>query len=538
MAPVARLTGVSKRFGTVQALDGVDLDLLPGEVHGLLGENGAGKSTLALILAGLLRADEGVIQLGEGVAAKPRMVHQHFSLVPRFTGLENIALFNRGAETALGKGVTGYKKLAQKRARELGLEVNLTVPVERLGVGERQRIEILKALLSDTRVLILDEPTAVLTPAETESLFAVLTKVAHAGTGILLIAHKLDEVLKAADRVTVLRRGQKVLAGANAKMTARELAAAMIGGREGAVGERRAVRDSTEAGGQTTGVSPLLRTHKDVKRSSQTGQLGQVVASLSGVSVVKKGHSLLRDVTLTVRRGEIVGVAGVAGNGQHELAALLASVTRPTAGSIQLPDEVGWLPADRVGEGLAGEFTATENVALALHRNPNYRKGPWLDWKAIRTRTKKLISELEVVTPGASTKVGVLSGGNQQRLLAGRELLRSADLLVAESPTRGLDVKAAHNLAARLLALARVGTPDQPPPGIVLISTDLDEIISLADRIVVMVRGRVIPVDPDVRSPATLGELMLSAPPGEPKPASPTAELDDPPLNPPRASER
>ena len=508
----AKLQDITRRFGPVTALERVRFDLLPGEIHGLLGENGAGKTTLARVLGGLLAPDAGRVEIGghavtlssarDARAMGVAMVHQHFSLVPRFTGFENVALFNGEAWTGRGTAARGYRARVEARAAELKLDVELDAPVAGLGVGERQRIEILKALMSETRVLLLDEPTAVLTPGEVDGLLDVLGQVARAGTGIVLVAHKLDEVLAAADRVTVLRRGRWVLTEKAEALSARELAEAMVGGAlpgGGAAGGRSGDRARQAGAGGPGGVGGV---------SDQ----GSSVAVLEGVAVGIGGASSLRAIDLTVRRGEIVGVAGVDGNGQRELAGVLAGVIKPAAGTATLPDEVGWIPQDRGAEGLVDDFTITENVAFALHGAGSHRKGPWLDWAGIGKTAAGLVREMDVRAGSPDDTAGTLSGGNQQKVVTGREFLRARDLLVAESPTRGLDVKATRAVRARIAALAR--TADRPP-GIVLISADLDEILELADRIVVIVRGRLIPVPPESRTVAAIGELMLSAGTGD-----------------------
>ncbi len=514
MTAAARLDGITKRFGPITALDAVDFELAPGEIHGLLGENGAGKTTLANILGGLLVAETGVVEIGgrrvdlrsarDARALGVAMVHQHFSLVPRFTGFENVALFNGEAWTRRGTAARGYRSQVEARARELKLDVELDEPVAALGVGERQRIEILKALMSDTRVLLLDEPTAVLAPQEVEGLFAVLREVAGAGTAIVLVAHKLDEVLAVADRVTVLRRGRHVLTEEAAGLSARALAEAMVG---------RGAAAATAGGGRwaagSGGEPPGARAAED--EGGRTGQAdadSAPVAVLDDVTVGTGEAPALRDVSLTVHRGEILGIAGVDGNGQRALAAVLAGIVRPDTGTASLPDEVGWIPQDRSDEGLVKEFTIVENVALALHGNAAHRRGPWLDWAGIGDRAAALVDEMDVLAGSPGARAGTLSGGNQQRVVAGREFLRAGELLVAESPTRGLDVQATGAVRARIVELARTG---DRPPGVVLISTDLDEVLALADRIAVMVRGRLIPVPPEDRDATAIGALMLSA---------------------------
>ena len=525
-----RLRGVTRRFGGVVALDGVDFALAPGEIHGLLGENGAGKTTLARVAAGILAPDEGRVEIGGrplgpgGVGAARAlgvaMVHQHFSLVPRFTGFENVALFNGAAWTRRGTVRPGYRDLVEARADELGLDVQLDAPVGGLGVVARQRVEILKALMGETRVLLLDEPTAVLAAQEVEGLFAVLRQVARAGAGIVLVAHKLDEVLAAADRVTVLRRGRWVGTHRAADVSSRDLAEAMVGGggvkggKGGGAGMAGAVgaRGGGGLGGGGLGVveGGAAGGGGGVVAGAAGGARGGggVVAELRDVAVVAGGARALVGVNLQVRRGEVFGVAGVGGNGQRALAEVLAGMREPDSGAVRRPAEVGWIPQDRTEEGLVKDFTITENVAFAAHGRAECRRGPWLDWVAVEATAAALVGSMDVRADSPAATAAVLSGGNQQKVVAGREFLRSGDLLVAESPTRGLDVTATVAVRARIAELARSG---ERPPGVVLISADLDEILELADRIAVMVRGRLIPVPRDEHNPAAIGELMLSA---------------------------
>ena len=464
----------------------------PGEIHGLIGENGAGKTTLARILGGLVAPDSGKVRIGgkavelsgarQARALGVAMVHQHFSLVPSFTGLENISLLDPGAWNRRGAAARGYRERVEARARELRLSVVLDQPVGGLGVGARQRIEVLKALMPDPRVLLLDEPTAVLAPQEVDGLLAVLRRVADAGSAVVLVAHKLDEVLAIATRVTVLRRGRRVLTRKVAGTSAPELAEAMVG-------SKVAVR---AASSRRRGAPPEAA----------------VVARLAGVHARRDGGHALRGVALEVRRGEVVGIAGVDGNGQRTLAAVLAGVQRPDEGEAELPPEVGWIPQDRTEEGLVGEFTIAENVALALHGRPALRSGPWLDWRGVGEAALGVMREMEVQAEGAETTATALSGGSQQRVVVGRELLRSGSLLVAESPTRGLDVKATAAVRARIRELAASG---DEAPGIVLISTDLDEVLELADRTLVLVRGRLVEIGPGERTQSAIGRAMLGA---------------------------
>jgi simple sugar transport system ATP-binding protein len=510
--PLARLSGVVRRFGPVTALDGADLRVLPGEVHGVLGENGAGKSTLLNVLGGMLRPDAGVLEIdGEAhIFSSPRdawkagvgLVHQHFTLVPTLTVLENLAL---GRRSAAGGWRLPYPALRDRLAdlvERTGLEVPLEARVDDLGVGTRQRVEILKTLLRNPRILVLDEPTAVLAPGEVTRLFDLLRELAAQGSAVVLVAHKLDEILDVADRITVLRRGRTVLEAPRDQVDERSLTRAMVG--EGvevdpvALGSwrDRGVGDGPHGGGRGGG------------RGSVAGARGGVVASLSDVAMAgARGERALDGVSLEVRRGEIVGVAGVEGNGQREICLVLAGRASPDEGAVELPDEVAFIPQDRTREGLVGGFDLRENVALTLQRVEGYRDGPLLRWSAVEDRTRALMDRFDVRAPSPGTLASALSGGNQQRLVVARELETASDLLVAENPTRGLDVNAAAFVHRALLELAR----DDPAPGIVLVSTDLDEVLALSDRVLVMVRGRLVPVPDAERTREGVGRLMLGA---------------------------
>jgi ABC-type uncharacterized transport system ATPase subunit len=489
----ARLGGIVRRFGSTVALDGAALELWPGEVHGVLGENGAGKSTLLGILGGMLRPDEGVVEIGGGAAdlRSPReawargvaLVHQHFTLVPTLSVIENLTLGHRERGGGWRLSLEGVRTAARALIDRTGLVVPLDVPVEALGVGERQRVEILKALLRDPPILALDEPTAVLTPAEVGSLFALLRELAAAGRAVVLVAHKIDEVLGVANRVTVLREGRTVLTAARVDVDAPSLVRAMVGGDLG---------DGAAVGI----VQPAERPRVDP---------GEVVASLDGVRVVAAGRVALDAVSLSVRRGEVVGIAGVEGNGQRELALVASGRLSPEAGSVRVPEGVGFVPQDRSREGLVGDFDLVENVALALHADDAYRKGPFLDWAAISSRAGELCARFAVKASGLEARASALSGGNQQRLVVGRELGRATDLLVAENPSRGLDVAATAFVHEELVRLSRA----PHGPGILLVSTDLDEVLALSDRILVLTRGRLIVVGAERRTREGVGELML-----------------------------
>lgn len=489
--PLVRLTGVVKHFGAARALDGADLALRPGEVHGVLGENGAGKSTLLNVLGGLLRPDSGRVEV-EGRAVELRsprdawghgigLVHQHFRLVPRLTVLENLTLGRRergGARLPLAE----VREQATVLADRTGLSVPFDADVESLGVGERQRVEILKTLLRGPRILVLDEPTAVLAPGEVERLFALLRELTATGVAVALVAHKLDEVLAVAGRVTVLRDGRTVLSAPRADVDAPVLTTAMVGpGAAASLGGRR-------------------------RSPPEPATPGPVVARLDGVSYRSaRGDRGVEEATLHVSRGEIVGVAGVEGNGQRELCLLLSGRAVPDTGTARLPREVAFIPQDRTREGVVGAFDLVENVALTLHRVPAYHAGPLLRWSAVRDRTRDLLDRFSVRAPGPGSPAGALSGGNQQRVVVARELEVASDLLVAENPTRGLDVAAAAFVHEELRRL--VARPDGP--GVVLVSTDLDEVLALAHRILVMVRGRLVEVPRERRTRDGVGALML-----------------------------
>lgn len=507
--PLLRATDVHRSFGDVRALDGAELELERGEIHAVLGENGAGKTTLLRILAGFDAPDRGRIEMGgrEVRAASPRdawalgigMVHQHFTLVPRLSVAENLAL-GRSGEGPLGLGLPleRVRCRARELSEEVGLGVDLGAPVESLGVGARQRVEILKVLLRDPRILILDEPTAVLAPPEIERLLTILRGLAGRGRTVVLVAHKLDEVLSVADRLTVLRRGRTVLEAARSEVDAPGLARAMVGS-----GSEELLDEVFTAGEGEGGFRP------------PPGPRGPVVARLRGVEVRgERGERALAGVDLEVRRGEIVGVAGVEGNGQRELALVLAGRLAPDAGTAELPDDPGFIPQDRSREGLVADFDLADNFALALHRSPSFRRGPFLRRRRVREATGRAMERFAVRAPGPGTLARALSGGNQQRMVVARELFRTPDLLVAENPTRGLDVTAEafvhrqlRELVDREPAGTAAGRPD--PPGVVLLSTDLDEVLELAHRVLVLVRGRLREVEEGRRSREEVGELML-----------------------------
>ncbi len=495
------MRSVSKRFGPIEALADASLRAYPGEVHALLGENGAGKTTLMRVLCGALAPDGGEVLVEDrrlppggtraAAAAGIGMVHQHFALVPSLTVAENVALGTRegsGLRLALDRV---HARLAELE-RVTGLPVDAGAPVAGLSVGAKQRVEILKALYRDPRVLVLDEPTTVLGPQEVDWLFGVLRSLVAEGRTVLLIGHKLNEILRVADRVTVLRRGRTVLAQGRETVDAPGLARAMIG------------RETTRAA-----------------RAARI-EAGERVARVEAVGIRgDDGRMAARDVTLDIHRGEIVGIGGVEGNGQRELALVLSGRLPPAAGSAHLPATVSLIPQDRSAGGLVPGFDLAENTALAFHDDRAHRRGPLIAWRAMRRTARQIVDRFDVRTPGWRATARSLSGGNQQKLLVGRELARSPDLLVAENPMRGLDIAAAAFMRDKLVELkgggpgegdaGAGGRPTNAPPGIVLFSTDLDEVLDLGDRVFVLVRGRLIAVPEEERNPAGMGRLMLGS---------------------------
>ncbi len=484
--PALELRGIQKRFGPVHALRGADFALMPGELHALLGENGAGKTTLMHVAYGLTRPDGGEIRVGGARVAIPSpraarrlglgMVHQHFTSVPALSVAENVAL---------AAGWPVEPRALRERVRELskriGLPLDPGAPAGSLTVGLKQRLEIVKALATETRVLLLDEPTAVLAPGETDELLRVVRSFTAQGGAAVLITHKLDEALAAADRVTVLRRGEVVFAGAVAGQTAASLSAAMIG-------------EAGAADPMVLGAAPRARP-----------QDGPVLVRLNGVDVPREGGAGLavRQASLAVQAGEIVGVAAVEGNGQRELLRAVAGRLRPLGGRLEVAGPVGFIAEDRTTEGLIPDFSLTENVVLGATGEEPWIRRQRIDWHAARDHTSRLLTEYGIVSPGPDAPAASLSGGNQQKVVAARELARSPRVVVAEEPTRGLDFRAAGAIHQRLRAAAAAGA------AVLVHSSDLDEVLALADRVVVMSRGTLIEVPPGATRGA-IGELMVT----------------------------
>jgi len=480
--PALRLRGITKRFGALLANDGIDLDLARGEVLALLGENGAGKTTLMSILFGHYVADAGTVEVaGPGGALQPLrpgspqaalaagigMVHQHFALADNLSVFDNIVLGSQPLwRPALRRRAARAKLTALAEAS--GLTVPLDAMVSGLSVGERQRVEILKALYRDARILILDEPTAVLTPQEAEGLFAVLRRLAGQGLGIVFISHKLAEVLAISRRVVVLRAGRVAAEMATAGVDRAALAEAMVG---------RAVPETR-------------------KRPASPGV---AVLALDGVTLRGPGgRTLLDGVSLELRGGEVLGIAGVSGNGQAALAELVSGVARPDSGRVTLFDRpapvgspaamvaagVGRIPEDRHRDGVVGDMAVWETLALEDYRGRQAQRWALMRRAALRDRARRLIGAYDVRGPGPEARTRLLSGGNIQKLILGRVLERSPGLVLACQPTRGLDVGAVAEIHGRLLAARDRGA------GVLLVSEDLDELFALSDRIAVIYRGR------------------------------------------------
>jgi simple sugar transport system ATP-binding protein len=497
--PAVALRGITKRFPAVVANEAVDFEAAPGEVHALLGENGAGKTTLSNILTGLYRPDEGEIRLwGEPVEFhSPRdaldagiaMVHQHFRLVTPFTVAENVVL---GDHRDVGRTFLLQTGAIERRVESLseryGLAVDPRARIWQLSLGEQQRVEILKALYKDARILILDEPTAVLTPQESQALFGTIRAMAGDGRTVIFISHKLHEVKAAADRVTILRRGRSVATVPAADATARSLAALMVG-REIELGRRNGARSVGEPCLEVDG----LGAHGD------------------------RGLPAVADVTLTVRRGEIVAVAGVAGNGQRELAETIAGMRVPTGGSIRVAGRrlkggdareaisagVAYVPEDRLGTGVAPGLSIGDNVVLKSYRKAPVSRGPLLLVGKIRELAVNVMQRYDVRASGPDVPARQLSGGNLQKVVLAREFSGEPVVLVAASPTRGLDVAGIEVVHSYLRDAAESGV------GVLLLSEDLDEIRALADRIAVMYEGAIVGErDAETATVEELGLLM------------------------------
>ncbi|TPQ51641.1 heme ABC transporter ATP-binding protein [Prosthecomicrobium hirschii] len=480
LPPAIELVGIDKRFGGVHANRDIHLTVDKGSIHGIVGENGAGKSTLMSILYGFYQADHGRI-LVDGREVRIRssadaiglgigMVHQQFMLVETFTVLENVILGAEGAPR-LAAAEARARGLIERLARDYGLTVDPDRIVGELSVGEQQRVEILKALFRGAETLILDEPTAVLTPAEADHLFRILRRLQAEGKTVVIITHKLREIMAVTDTVSVMRRGEVVATWPTAATTVERIAEAMVGRRV------------------------LLHVPK------ASSVPGRTLLAVEGLDVRDgRGARLVEGVTFDVRAGEIVGIAGVAGNGQSELLETIAGIRRPSAGSIRLGAEaIGGLdpaairalglahvPEDRHRMGLVLALEAWENVMLGYQDDPAYQAGVLIDGRAVRAAATDRFRGYDVRPPDIRLRTGLFSGGNQQKIVIGREMERDPDVLLVGQPTRGVDIGAIEFIHRRLIALRDRGK------AILLVSAELDEIRSLADRVLCMCGGRIV----------------------------------------------
>ena len=497
------LRGITKRFGALVANDHIDLVVKPGEIHCLLGENGAGKSTLMNVLYGLYTADEGEILLddevqsftgpGDAMAAGIGMVHQHFMLIPVFTVAENVMLGHEDTRFAGALDLDKARAHVREVAARFGFQIDPDALVGDLPVGAQQRVEIIKALSRDAKVLVFDEPTAVLTPQETDELMAIMRQLRDDGTAIVFITHKLREVREVADRITVMRLG-KIVGEAEPTATNADLANLMVG---------RAVELTVQ------------------KEPATPAPGGLVVENLR----VLDDHDqiVVDDVSFEVRPGEILAIAGVQGNGQTELTEAIIGLQRKVTGSIRLDDTeltgksvkqiidqgVGFVPEDRKVEGLVGEFSVADNLILNRSSGAPFFSAATLRRGVLRAFAEERIAEFDIRTQGPDLAAGRLSGGNQQKVVLARELSRELNLFVASQPTRGIDVGSIEFVHKRIVATRDAGVP------VIVVSTELDEVSALADRIAVMYRGKIVGIVPGDAPRETLGLMMAGELPAE-----------------------
>jgi ABC-type uncharacterized transport system ATPase subunit len=504
------MRAISKRFGPVVANDHVNFEASWGEVHALVGENGAGKSTLMSILAGLYRPDSGQVEIDgkpvrfrsprDAIAHGIGMVYQHFMLVEPFTVAENVVLGEQ--RTGVDLQTARVERELTELSQRYGLGVDPRAKIWQLSVGEQQRVEILRLLYLGARILVLDEPTAVLTPQEARSLLQTLRGMAEQGFSVVFISHKLVEVLEVADRISILRRGQIASTSRPAETDRRTLARLMVG---------RELAELVE--------HPTDEPHETVKP-------GEAVLELRGLSALgEKGLPALRNVDLEVRAGETLGIAGVAGNGQRELAEVVTGLRLAADGAIRIDGKtmtnrpaaeiaragVAHIPEDRLATGLIGGMDLSENAILRDYARPPLYSGPFLSKRAIAAFTDRLIAHQDVKTPGRWAKLNTLSGGNQQKLLLARELAGQPRLIVAVHPTRGVDIGATEAIHTALREQRARGAAT------LLISEDLDELLALSDRIAVLFEGRVVGSLPARgANPEEIGLLMAGVGSREP----------------------
>ena len=494
--PAIELRGIDKKFGAVHANKNINLTVAKGSIHGIIGENGAGKSTLMSILYGFYQADSGEIRINgnpvtirdsqAAINAGIGMVHQHFMLVENFTVLENVMLGAEGG-VLLRKGVASARAELKRLENDYGLEVDPDAVIEELAVGLQQRVEILKAMYRGAEILILDEPTGVLTPSEADHLFKILGVLRDQGKTVILITHKLREIMAITDTVSVMRRGEMVATRKTADTSVEELAELMVGRRV------------------------LLRVEKGQSNP------GNVILSVRNLTVKdNRGVTMVDNVSFDVRAGEIVGIAGVAGNGQSELLEAISGIRPPTSGEILIDGvpigkasparlrELGLahIPEDRHHMGLVLKFEEYENSVLGYHRDPRYGRGMMLDLEAIRKDAMEKIEKYDIRPPNPRLKTANFSGGNQQKIVVAREIERDPRILLIGQPTRGVDIGAIEFIHKRIIDMRDQGK------ALLLVSVELDEIRALSDRILVMFAGHVVGEKTADAGEQTLGLMM------------------------------
>jgi len=490
------LRNITKRFGALVANDNISLTLAPGEILSLLGENGAGKSTLMNVLYGLLQPEEGQILIddkpvkfsgpGDAMAAGVGMVHQHFMLIPVFTVAENVVLGHEPTGKVGNLDLDAARKLVKEISDRFGFDIDPDAKVQDLPVGAQQRVEIIKSLARDAKILVLDEPTAVLTPQETDELMDIMRGLSKNGTSIIFITHKLREVQKVADRIIVIRQG-KVVSEASPKATAGELASLMVG------------------------------REVDLDTKKNAAKLGAETLVVKNLTVLDdRNQQMVDGISFSVNDGEILAIAGVQGNGQTELAEAILGLRKIHSGSITVAGKdltksnvrqvleagVGYIPEDRKKDGLVGEFSIAENLMLDGSFDKPFAKGVQIDFAKRDEIASKLIQEFDIRTPSASTLAKQLSGGNQQKVVVAREMSRDLRVLIASQPTRGVDVGSIEFIHEQIVAARDAGKT------VVIISTELDEVLALADRIAVMYRGRIVGIVDAKTTREKLGKMM------------------------------
>lgn len=490
------LRGITKRFGALVANDDISLVVEPGEIHCLLGENGAGKSTLMNVLYGLYHADEGEILLddkvqnftgpGDAMAAGIGMVHQHFMLIPVFTVAENVMLGHEPTKFGGTLDLAKARETVREVSARFGFDLDPDALVEDLPVGVQQRVEIIKALSRDAKILVFDEPTAVLTPQETDELMVIMRQLKESGTSIIFITHKLREVREVADQITVIRLG-KVVGQASPTATNTELASMMVG---------RAIDLTIDKGISTPGEREFI-----VENLSVIDEIGQLVVN---------------NISFDIRAGEVMAIAGVQGNGQTELVEAIMGLQPKVTGNVSLSGKsligrsvreildagVGFVPEDRNEDGLISEFTIAENLMLDRSNGEPFVKRGNLQLDLLAEFATEKVAEFDIRAQGIGTHAGQLSGGNQQKVVLAREMSRKLNLLVAAQPTRGLDVGSVEFVHTRIIEARESGVP------VLVVSTELDEVVAIADRVAVMFRGGIVGIVPGDTPREVLGLMM------------------------------